>query len=120
MMMKYLKNASMILGLLLFCSTAMAIEKGTVKFFNSTKGFGIIADDNTGNLYFVHLSGLIDEISEGDKVTFDISTSDRDTKSTLDPTRTETKNPGKANGRNLKNGPEESPKGLNAVNVKVV
>lgn len=43
---------------------------GTVKFFNGTKGFGFIVDDSTKEEIFVHVSGLIDEIREGDKVTF--------------------------------------------------
>ncbi|MCB0531944.1 MAG: cold shock domain-containing protein [Lewinellaceae bacterium] len=43
---------------------------GTVKFFNSTKGFGFVIDDSTQEEIFVHVSGLIDEIREGDQVTF--------------------------------------------------
>jgi cold shock protein len=46
--------------------------KGTVKFFNVEKGFGFIADTN-GKEYFVHISGLIDEIKENDEVTFETS-----------------------------------------------
>ncbi|MBK8426636.1 MAG: cold shock domain-containing protein [Lewinellaceae bacterium] len=45
--------------------------KGTVKFFNESKGFGFIVDDSTGEEIFVHVSGLIDDIREGDKVTFE-------------------------------------------------
>jgi len=44
---------------------------GTVKFFNETKGFGFIKEDNTENDIFVHASGLIDSIDEGDKVKFE-------------------------------------------------
>lgn len=44
--------------------------QGTVKFFNETKGFGFIVADN-GEEVFVHVSGLIDTIREGDAVTFD-------------------------------------------------
>ena len=44
---------------------------GTVKFFNNQKGFGFILDENSKEV-FVHISGLVDEIKEGDKVTFDI------------------------------------------------
>jgi CspA family cold shock protein len=45
--------------------------KGTVKFFNEAKGFGFIVDNATGQDIFVHVSGLIDNIREGDVVTYD-------------------------------------------------
>jgi CspA family cold shock protein len=48
------------------------MNKGTVKFFNKTKGFGFIRDDEDGKEYFVHISGLIDQINENDEVTFDL------------------------------------------------
>lgn len=48
------------------------MNKGTVKFFNSTKGFGFIKEEATGDEYFVHVTGLIDEINDGDEVEFDI------------------------------------------------
>ncbi|MEQ1746543.1 MAG: cold shock domain-containing protein [Saprospiraceae bacterium] len=44
---------------------------GTVKFFNDTKGFGFIVDSKSGEEIFVHVSGLIDDIREGDSVTYD-------------------------------------------------
>ncbi|HOY08276.1 MAG TPA: cold shock domain-containing protein [Saprospiraceae bacterium] len=47
------------------------MNSGTVKFFNSTKGFGFIVDNNTKEEIFVHVSGLVDEIREGDTVTFE-------------------------------------------------
>ena len=47
------------------------MSKGTVKFFNDAKGFGFIIDDETSKEYFVHVSGLIDEIREGDTVEFE-------------------------------------------------
>jgi cold shock protein len=47
-------------------------QKGTVKFFNSTKGFGFIKHDNSDEETFVHVSGLIDEIRENDKVKFEV------------------------------------------------
>lgn len=45
--------------------------KGTVKFFNETKGFGFIVDSASGQEIFVHVSGLVDKIREGDTVTFE-------------------------------------------------
>jgi len=48
------------------------MKKGTVKFFNDTKGFGFIVDDETKTEYFVHVSGLIDEIKEEDSVEFEL------------------------------------------------
>jgi len=43
---------------------------GTVKFFNESKGFGFIVDSASGEDIFVHVTGLIDNIREGDKVTY--------------------------------------------------
>ncbi len=48
------------------------MSKGTVKFFNSSKGFGFIKDDESEKEYFVHVSGLNDEIRENDEVMFDL------------------------------------------------
>jgi len=48
------------------------MNKGTVKFFNESKGFGFIVDDETKTEYFVHVTGLIDEINEGDSVEFEL------------------------------------------------
>ncbi|MCF6182274.1 cold-shock protein [Lutibacter sp.] len=49
------------------------MKKGTVKFFNETKGFGFITEENSGTDYFVHISGLIDEIKQGDEVEFELT-----------------------------------------------
>lgn len=46
------------------------MKSGTVKFFNTEKGFGFIKDDN-GKEIFVHISGLIDTIQENDRVTYE-------------------------------------------------
>ena len=62
------------------------MSSGTVNFFNNSKGFGFITPDEGGRDVFVHKNGLIDEIADGDKVSYEV---------------------------------EESPKGLNAINVKV-
>jgi len=48
------------------------MNKGTVKFFNNSKGFGFIKDGASEIEYFVHVSGLKDEIRENDEVTFDL------------------------------------------------
>lgn len=48
------------------------MSKGTVKFFNESKGFGFISEEGTGNDHFVHVSGLIDEIREGDVVEYEL------------------------------------------------
>ena len=48
------------------------MSKGTVKFFNDTKGFGFITEEGVDKDHFVHISGLIDEIREGDEVEFDL------------------------------------------------
>ncbi len=49
------------------------MKKGTVKFFNETKGFGFITDETSNEDYFVHISGLIDKIDEGDAVEFELT-----------------------------------------------
>lgn len=48
------------------------IRKGKVSFFDSSKGFGFIVDSDNQEKYFTHVSGLIDEIAENDKVTFEL------------------------------------------------
>ena len=63
------------------------MSNGTVKFFNNSKGFGFITPETGEKDVFVHKNDLIDEINEGDKVSYDV---------------------------------EETPKGMNAINVKVV
>ena len=47
------------------------MNKGIVKFFNESKGYGLIKDQETEKEYFVHVSGLIDKINENDEVTFE-------------------------------------------------
>ena len=45
---------------------------GTVKFFNTTKGFGFIKDTETQESIFVHVNALSSPIKENDKVTFEV------------------------------------------------
>lgn len=47
-------------------------KEGKVSFFDHSKGFGFIIDTMSQEKYFVHVSGLIDEIEENDKVTFEL------------------------------------------------
>jgi cold shock protein len=61
------------------------MASGTVKFFNTEKGFGFITPDEGGKDVFVHKTGTRVALYEGDKVTYEV---------------------------------EQSPKGLNAVNVE--
>jgi len=48
------------------------MKKGTVKFFNETKGFGFVTEEGSNTDYFVHVTGLIDEIRDGDTVEFEL------------------------------------------------
>jgi len=48
------------------------MKTGKVKFFNDSKGFGFIQEEGSTEEYFVHVSGLIDEIREDDTVEFEL------------------------------------------------
>ncbi|MBL4593779.1 MAG: cold-shock protein [Flavobacteriales bacterium] len=48
------------------------MSNGTVKFFNNSKGFGFITPEDGSKDVFVHVNGLVDEINEGDKVSYDV------------------------------------------------
>ncbi|MEO8933421.1 MAG: cold shock domain-containing protein [Xanthomarina sp.] len=48
------------------------VRKGKVSFFDNSKGFGFIIDSENQEKYFCHVSGLIDEIQENDKVSFEL------------------------------------------------
>ena len=48
------------------------MKNGTVKFFNETKGFGFIKDEESDKEFFVHVSGLVHKIRENDNVTFEL------------------------------------------------
>ena len=63
------------------------MKTGTVKFFNSSKGFGFIQPEN-GDDVFVHISALqkagIDGLQEGDKVSFSTAVDERSGKTAVD------------------------------------
>lgn len=48
------------------------VRNGSVSFFDHSKGFGFIIDSENNEKYFCHVSGLIDEINENDKVSFEL------------------------------------------------
>jgi len=48
------------------------IMQGKIKFFNDSKGFGFVIDDETQKEYFVHVSGLLDDVTEGSEVVFEL------------------------------------------------
>ena len=49
------------------------VRQGIVSFFNGSKGYGFIRDLQSQESIFVHMNGLIDAISENDKVTFEVT-----------------------------------------------
>ncbi len=67
------------------------MSDGTVKFFNTTKGFGFIEQSNGEPDVFVHVSAVersgMTSLREGQKVTFDVVTDPRNGKSAADNLR---------------------------------
>lgn len=47
------------------------MKQGTIKFFNQSKGYGFVVDKSTNQEVFVHVTGLIDQIQNGDEVVFE-------------------------------------------------
>jgi CspA family cold shock protein len=56
-------------------ATSKYMSSGTVKFFNTEKGYGFITPDEGGKDVFVHKTGTRDDLREGDKVTFEVEQS---------------------------------------------
>jgi CspA family cold shock protein len=67
------------------------MNKGTVKWFNSQKGFGFIQPDNGGQDVFVHISAVeragMSSLNEGQNVSFDIVADRRTGKSAAENLR---------------------------------
>jgi CspA family cold shock protein len=61
---------------LFFYQEIANMANGIVKWFNDSKGFGFIEQENDGNDVFVHYSGInstgFKSLNEGDRVSFDI------------------------------------------------
>jgi cold shock protein len=49
------------------------MKTGTVKFFNVAKGFGFIVEDGSNQEIFLHVTGLVDQVRDGDKVSFEVA-----------------------------------------------
>ena len=49
------------------------MKQGTVKFFNQIKGFGFITEEGGDKDYFVHSTGLVEPIKDGDSVEFELA-----------------------------------------------
>jgi CspA family cold shock protein len=48
------------------------MKNGIVKFFNETKGFGFIKANDSSEEFFVHVSGLKEEVRQNDEVLFEV------------------------------------------------
>ena len=48
------------------------MKNGTVKFFDATKGFGFIKDNDGEGDFFVHITGTLEPIADGDEVEFEL------------------------------------------------
>jgi cold shock protein len=49
------------------------MNTGKVKYFDETKGFGFIKEDNSGTEVFVHVTGLVDKIAADDRVQYEVA-----------------------------------------------
>jgi len=50
----------------------VSVHTGRIDFFNDSKGYGFIKENDTQEKYFVHINGLLDSVKEGDVVTFEL------------------------------------------------
>ena len=48
------------------------MHTGTVKFFNEAKGYGFIKHDDSEQETFVHVTGLLEEVRQNDRVQFSV------------------------------------------------
>jgi cold shock CspA family protein len=48
------------------------VHTGRIEFFNDSKGYGFIKEHETQEKYFVHVNGLLQDVKEGDVVTFEL------------------------------------------------
>jgi CspA family cold shock protein len=48
------------------------MQTGIIKFYNESKGYCFIVDDENQKEVFFHVSGLADDIRQNDKVTFEV------------------------------------------------
>lgn len=65
-------NEYLHLYLISFQISLFIMFTGTVKFYNEAKGFGFIIDDETQNDVFLHATGLVDKVTQNDKVSYEI------------------------------------------------
>ena len=49
-----------------------AVRKGRIEFFNDSKGYGFIKELDTQEKFFVHVNGLLEDVRENDKVSFEL------------------------------------------------
>lgn len=49
-----------------------AVRNGRIDYFDDSKGFGFIKETGTQEKFFVHVKGLLQEVKEGDMVTFEL------------------------------------------------
>lgn len=47
-------------------------KEGIIDFYDTSKGFGFIKELDSDNKFFFHVKGLIDEVKEGNKVTYEL------------------------------------------------